>query len=210
MPDLDYQQLLNHILAHMPPDGIAQYCFTCGSPDVSSQETTIGEIFVCKHAEHRNSRAFIFDGNTVYSVENGMLIHETVGAIVQQNKGGAQKTLLFLRRKFPYLYTIPAGHMETNCSIEDMLQRELYEETGLLIDVANRIWNSPLLLHDPCRRGGEFHRWHVFNVKTTGHPRLSDEGRIIGWYTDEEIVDLAIRELLTKPVLHFFEMLGYL
>jgi hypothetical protein len=61
-------------------------------------------------------------------------------------------------------------------------------------------WNEQLILQDPCRRGVDINRWYVFEVTAQGAPRLSNEGRIIGWYLDDEIRELAGQNLLTQPV----------
>lgn len=91
------------------------------------------------------------------------------------------------------------------------MKREVEEETGLVVQGAVKLWaGEPLLLSDPCRRGANLHRWHVFRVETERLPRLSDEGRVIGWYLEDEIRELAARDQLTAPVQFIFARLGWL
>ena len=206
---MERPEILEQIRLALGPDKIGRFCFICGAPGVSTEETPAGEIFVCHAAGHRSARAYIFDGKATFVFENNELIHEATGAIIQRRAGREQQTLLFLRRKFPYQYTIPAGHVEIGHAPEADMRREVKEETGLTVRRAVRLWpEGKLLLADPCRRGADFHRWHVFEVEAEGQPRLSDEGRIIGWYNNAEIHDLAARELLTAPVYNIFAKLG--
>jgi len=208
---MDRRQLLEQIQAGLGPDGVGRYCFVCGAEGVSTRQSPDGEIFVCQAAGHRSPRAFIFDGLAVFSFEGGELIHEATGAVIRRRVGAGKQTLLFLRWKFPYQYTIPAGHVEIGQDPGAEMRREVAEETGLSVRRAARLWpEERLLFKDPCRRGADFHRWHVFEVVSEGRPQLSDEGRIIGWYGDEEIRQFAALDLLTAPVEAIFGRLGLL
>jgi 8-oxo-dGTP pyrophosphatase MutT (NUDIX family) len=89
------------------------------------------------------------------------------------------------------------------------MRREVLEETGLVVRRCARLWpGEDLLLEDPCRRGADLHVWHLFEAEAEGAPRLSEEGRIIGWYTDAEIRRLATRGLLALPVAAILRRLG--
>ncbi len=171
-------------------------------------QTGKGQQFLCPGG-HESARAYLFDGKAVYAFDGDRLIHETVGALVQRPAGEEQLTLLFLRRKFPFLYTIPAGHLEINRDPAAEMARELEEESGLMVDSAEALWpDDPPLLYDPCRRGADWHRWRLFRVSALGSARLSEEGRIIGWYRPGEVQALADQELLTAPVHTLFTRLG--
>jgi 8-oxo-dGTP pyrophosphatase MutT (NUDIX family) len=201
--------ILEQIRLALGTDGIGRFCFICGAAGVTTAETATGEIFVCHAAGHRSPRAYLFDGKAKFSFEKGELIHEAVGAIIRRQAGKEQQTLLFLRRKFPYQYTIPAGHVEVGQTPEAAMRREVKEETGLTVRQAVRLWpEEKLLLTDPCRRGANIHRWHMFEAAAEGKPCLSEEGRIIGWYNNAEIQDLAARDLLTAPVHTMFVKMG--
>jgi 8-oxo-dGTP pyrophosphatase MutT (NUDIX family) len=206
---MERHSILEQVRLALGADGIGRFCFICGTAGVSTEDTPAGEIFVCHAAGHRSPRAYIFDGQATFAFENGELFHEATGAIIRRHVGNQQQTLLFLRRKFPYQYTIPAGHVEIGQTPEAEMRREVKEETGLIVRQAVRLWpQEKLLLADPCRRGANFHRWHVFEVEAEGQPQLSDEGRIIGWYNNAEIQDLAAQKLLTAPVHTMFVKLG--
>lgn len=206
---MERREILAQLRRTVRPDTVGQYCLMCGRAGLRKETTPEGEIFVCNAAGHRSPRAFLFDGRAVFWFENGELIHEAAGAVIRTGQGNTRKTLLFLRTKFPFRYTIPAGHIELGQDPEQEMRREVHEETGLAVTLAVPLWpEETLVMEDPCRRGADFHRWHVFEVEATGLPRLSDEGRIIGWYADDEIRDLAARDLLTEPVRIIFARLG--
>lgn len=202
-------QVLAKIRDAIAVEGTGHYCFVCGEPGVDVSQTAEGEVFVCRAAGHRSPRAYIFDGKARFAFSGDRLIHESVGALVQQRAGLERQTLLFLRRRYPYQYTIPAGHLEVGRDPADEMARELQEETGLTVSQARQLWpDTPLLLHGPCRRGADWHHWRVFQVQTQGQPCLSDEGRIIGWYRDQEIRDLDQGDMLTAAVRVMLQRLG--
>jgi len=129
--------------------------------------------------------------------------------VIQQGRGADRQTLLFLRRRFPLLYTLPAGHVERDAEPEAEMRREVLEETGLAVQASRRLWpGAAWEIADPCRRGADWHAWHVYQVEAIGQPRLSEEGRIIGWYTDAEVQELADRELLALPVRAILQRAG--
>ena len=206
---MERQEILNQIQAALNKNSTGRFCFVCGATEIVHEDTPAGEVFVCQAAGHRSSRAFIFDGKAIFAFEDGELVHETTGAIVRRQVGKEHQTLLFLRRKFPYQYTIPAGHVEVGQDPETEMRREVFEETGLAIHAVTQLWPEETpRFDDPCRRGANIHRWHVFEATADGQPRLSDEGRIIGWYSDDEIRELASRNLLAAPVHAIFNRLG--
>ena len=207
---MDRREILSRIRTTLAPNGIGRFCFVCGSAGVHLEEGAQGEVFVCDAHGHRSPRAFLFDGRAVYTFEDNELIHEVAGAVIRRTSGDTRQTLLFLRRKFPFQYTIPAGHTEIGMQPEAEMRREVAEETGLMVQTGSPLWTEGLLLKDACRRGADFHRWHVFEVAANGTPRLSDEGRIIGWYLDDEIQQLARQDMLTTPARAIFAGLGVL
>jgi len=206
---MEHQEVLARVRADLGSEAVGQFCFVCGARGVVTEETTGGEIFVCHAAGHRSPRAFIFDGRAIITFHAGKLVHDTAAALIRQGSGAERYTLLFLRRKFPLRYTVPAGHIEWGCEPEAEMRREVAEETGLAVRNAVRMWPAEtLLLADPCRRGADLHRWHLFEVEAEGQARLSSEGRILGWYSDDEIRSIAARGMLTAAVHVIFIRLG--
>ena len=103
------------------------------------------------------------------------------------------KLLLIERRKPPYGFAPPAGHVDDHGSFEDAARDEVKEEVGL------EVKNLKLLIEgrkeNPCRReGGTWHYWKIFEAKTEGGVMASpDETKQYGWYTR-----VQIRTLLEK------------
>lgn len=206
---MDFKRLLLKVREQVQRDRTGSYCYICGESPVRTEKTPSGEFYICEANRHRTERLFFFDGKAVYRFDEHGITHETAGAVIQREQAGQRFTLLFLRRKFPFQYTIPAGHIEIGNQPEDEAQREVFEETGLrVVNQIKPLWqNEALLLHDPCRRGANWHLWHVYLVEAEGIVKLSEEGRIIGWYSDNEVGELASRNLLTKPVAEIFKRL---
>ncbi|MGQ0614014.1 MAG: NUDIX hydrolase [Planctomycetaceae bacterium] len=167
------------------------------------------EAFRCEACGAVSPRAFLFDGRARAWFEGEELLHESAGAVIRRGGGRGRRTLLFLRSRYPRLYTIPAGHVEEGAEPEAEMRREVEEETGLVMTLARRLWpDERLLLRDSCRRGAETHLWNAFEGEAEGVPRLSDEGRVVGWYYDEEIRELAAARMLIAPVEEIFRRLG--
>lgn len=103
------------------------------------------------------------------------------------------KLLLIERRKFPFGFAPPAGHVDGRPSFEKAAEEELEEEVGL------RVKNLKLLLEErkdnPCRReGGTWHYWKIYNVEAEGEVQRSlEETKKAGWYSRKEIENLAKR-----------------
>lgn len=184
------------------------FCFVCASPGVSLAQEPGSETFVCSSG-HRSPRAFLFDGRAVARFEDEELVHETAAALLRRGRGATRRTLLFLRQRFPLVYSIPAGHVQAGQEPEAEMRRELLEETGLPASRATRLWpGQELRFAEPCRRGADWHVWHAFEVEAEGHPRLSDEGRVIGWFSDDEVRELCRRGMVSGAVQAILTRLG--
>lgn len=184
-----------------------QFCFYCGADAIEEQHRDGEDVFYCQQCQKTAERAYIFDGKAVTHVSEEELVHETVGAVIQQRQ--TNNILLFLRRKYPFQYTLPAGHLEIGQTPLSEIEREVEEEAGMLnLTWENITGEQTVELVDPCRRGADKHRWHVFKTQTTQQPRLSDEGRIIGWYTPEEVHQLHDANLLTPPTAYWLQKIG--
>ncbi len=208
---MDFEQLLFKVREQVQRDGTGAYCYICGETPVHPEKTPSGEFYVCEANGHRAERLFLFDGQAVYHFAESGITHETAGAVIQRGQADQRYTLLFLRRKFPFQYTIPAGHIEIGNQPEDEARREVFEETGLRVNQIKPLWQEETLrLHDPCRRGADWHIWNVYMVEAEGMVQLSEEGRIIGWYSDDEVRELASKKLLVEPVVEIFKRLRIL
>jgi ADP-ribose pyrophosphatase YjhB (NUDIX family) len=113
--------------------------------------------------------------------------NKSVGIIVKNNEG----VLLIERKKFPFGFAAPAGHIDDHGSFEDAAEAELKEETGLTAD------SLTLLLEErkenKCRReGGSWHYWKVYEAEVSGNLSLSkSETKQAGWYNYDDLMRLA-------------------
>lgn len=116
--------------------------------------------------------------------------HTSVGMLVRK---GAD-LLLIERRRPPFGFAPPAGHVDGDLAYEAAAARELTEEVGLRADLLKLVFEGDM--NNPCRRtGGTWHHWKIYEVgvRDTRVKRSEDETRQAGWYTAEQIRGLAER-----------------
>ncbi len=101
--------------------------------------------------------------------------------------------LLIERKKFPFGFAIPAGHVDNHGSFEDAAKGEVEEEVGL--HVTNLKLIAEGRKENICRRpGGTWHYWKLYETEVQGNLKPSqDETKKAGWYTKNEIRELAER-----------------
>jgi len=99
--------------------------------------------------------------------------------------------LLIERRKPPFGFAPPAGHVDGDNSFEESAERELKEEVGL------EAQNIKLLIEgrkeNPCRReGGNWHYWKIYQVEASGEiKRSEDETKQAIFYKKNDLLLLA-------------------
>ncbi len=130
--------------------------------------------------------------------------HTSVGMFVWRDG----KLLLIERKRFPFGFAVPAGHVDGDATYEDAAQRELKEEVGL--DAGKLELISDIRKENPCRReDGTWHHWKLYKAEASGELVPSkDETKQAGWFTVEEILALD-KENKLEPVMHdLFEELS--
>ena len=115
--------------------------------------------------------------------------HTSVGMLVWQKN----KLLLIERKKPPFGFAPPAGHVDGDVSFEKAARRELKEEVGLGIKDIRLL--AEKRKNNKCRRiGGDWHYWKFYEVETSGEINTSkDEVVKFGWYSKKQIIELAKR-----------------
>lgn len=111
----------------------------------------------------------------------------SAGILVWRN----HQLLLIERRKPPYGWAPPAGHVDDGETYLQAAHRELFEEVGLEARFMRRLFAGRC--QNRCRRpGGDFHHWQVFEASCDGEPvRSEDETRSIRWVTRDELDELS-------------------
>ncbi len=116
--------------------------------------------------------------------------HTSVGMLVRKGTD----LLLIERRRPPFGFAPPAGHVDGDATYEEAAARELTEEVGLRADSLKLVFEGDV--DNPCRRiDGTWHHWKIYEVgvQDTHVERSEDETRQAGWYTIRQIRELAER-----------------
>jgi len=172
------------------------YCFKCKKPGVAVKPGK-KEKYFCESCGKANSRCLIFDPKMRYEFnKKGELAHFGGGMFILNKQN---KIFLFLRKKYPYLYTTPGGHMTFGESPKKCAVREVREETGLDIKSCRLIYKG-VIRNDSCPGGADIHYWYLYKTNDyKGRIKLDAEGAKWKWFSMDEI-DLA---KVTYPVRYF-------
>ncbi len=115
--------------------------------------------------------------------------HTSVGMLVWKSS----ELLLIKRKRPPFGFAAPAGHVDGDTNYEIAARRELEEEVGLKA-ISLRLIKEEDISNQCYREGGTWHHWKVYEVKVEGKLEGSkDETIIVGWFTKEEIKQFALR-----------------
>jgi len=193
---------LKELFARLDAGASHHLCFQCYSPQVRAILEAGRELYICEACSYKGGRQIMISPELRYDfTPEGLWRHFSVGGVIER-KG---RYLLFHRRKYPFQYTLPAGHWDRQeADPREALVREVLEETGLRVITAKLLYREDVP-GDACRRGSDVHHWHFYQCLCEGEPRVDgDEGDLIGWYTPEQIQPLA----LTVPTRHFLTKLG--
>ncbi len=115
--------------------------------------------------------------------------HTSVGMLVWKGS----ELLLIKRKRPPFGFAAPAGHVDGDSSYEIAAKRELKEEVGLEA-VSLHLIQEEDISNQCYREGGTWHHWKVYEVRAEGGLEGSEaETIMVGWFTKEEIKKLALR-----------------
>ena len=121
--------------------------------------------------------------------------NKSVGMLVWRDGG----LLLIERKKPPFGFALPAGHIDGDNSFEESAKRELQEEVGL------ETQNIKLLIEgrkeNPCRReGGSWHYWKIYQIESENEiKRSEDETKQAIFCKKDDLLLLAVK---TEKYLH--------
>jgi 8-oxo-dGTP pyrophosphatase MutT (NUDIX family) len=125
--------------------------------------------------------------------------HESIGMFLFNRE---RRILLFKRVIYPFVYTIPAGHLGVGENPLEAAIREVKEETGIILDSA-RLVSEEDIAGDECKWGADHHRWHLYEAEIANDTqfKINSEGNQGGWHD----LKAALRLELTKPTRYFIE-----
>jgi ADP-ribose pyrophosphatase YjhB (NUDIX family) len=115
--------------------------------------------------------------------------HTSVGMLVWKD----DRLLLIERRRFPFGFAPPAGHVDGDLSFELAAKRELGEEVGLKTKNLKLLFEANI--NNNCRRKeGSWHHWKVYEVEAEGDVKRCDSETIKAeWFTSQAMKRLAQR-----------------
>lgn len=118
-------------------------------------------------------------------------MHYSAGAIIKNEKG---EILIIERAVFPPGFAGPAGHIDEGETAEQAVVREVKEETGLDVTKYTLLRESGTnVIPNPCSKGVHHHYWYLYECEVTGEvSRSLRETKSIGWYSPEQIKELAL------------------
>lgn len=118
--------------------------------------------------------------------------NKSVGMIIRNG----DNILLIERKRGAIGFAPPAGHIDDFDSSELAAKGEVEEEVGLTVDELTLLGEGRK--DNSCRReGGDHHYWWIYEAKTHGDIKRSEsETKQAGWFSIEEISDLADRTKL--------------
>ncbi|MBU2592181.1 NUDIX domain-containing protein, partial [Patescibacteria group bacterium] len=99
--------------------------------------------------------------------------------------------LLIERKKPPFGFAPPAGHVDDKGSFDNAAKEEVEEEVGLVARKIRLVTEGRK--ENPCRReGGAWHYWKIYRVEAEGEiKRSEDETKRAGWFSIDQIRSLA-------------------
>jgi ADP-ribose pyrophosphatase YjhB (NUDIX family) len=115
--------------------------------------------------------------------------HTSVGLLVRMDSD----ILLIERRRPPYGFALPAGHVDGRVTWEEAARSELEEEVGLSTLSLELAYEGRK--NNACRRiDGNWHYWKVYRVTTKGVLRPNpDETRQVFWCPQARLRSLVQR-----------------
>lgn len=121
--------------------------------------------------------------------------HFCVSVYVYDEK---ERKVLLVKHKKMGLWVQPGGHVEPNESMEEAAIREVYEETGLTVElIGNRVprdcdYILPLAIQKNLVKDDHIHMDFVYVAKVVGNNELVqnvEETDGIKWYSLDEVND---------------------
>lgn len=172
----------------VPRDGkIHRYCVSCHVDRVDQVHEGGKTLYACRACGHVNERAIYFNKYRWWLDDTGELWHDAAGVFVRNPAG---QFLFFLRTEYPFVLTVPSGHVDENEEPAIAAARELEEEVGInaqeLRDIA-----TANIQGDSCSSGADLHRWHAYLLVlgTATKVRVREEGHKPVWLTLSEALD---------------------
>ena len=178
------------------------YCLNCKSNNMEELVIENEVFYLCRECQSKSGRALIVNGKIKIINTRRGIKHISVGAIIIRSG----KMLLTHRRTYPFGLEIPVGHLEYDETLEQALEREIYEEVGLKVEGATLLTQIEHPISH-CRYGSSIEEWAVFAVECrNGRDFVSNhEIESLNWLSLSELdrPDLTPSTRFVLEVLNF-------
>lgn len=120
-------------------------------------------------------------------------MHKSIGAIIRNERG---EILMIDRKKKPFGWACPSGHIDEGELPEDAMVREVYEETGLEV-LEYDLVHHEFIDWNICSHDVEGHDWYVFVVtRYDGELNIeSEEVNDYEWVADDDLEYMELEEI---------------
>jgi len=185
-----------------PPDDLEHsYCINCKSESLTEIMHREKSQYYCAGCRSIYPRAIHFSPRICWWINpvTNEFWHESVGVFIFNRRS---EILLFERTVFPFVWTIPAGHLEPGEIPRNAAVREVAEETGILLSQTELVTEEDVV-GDSCKWGADCHRWHLFRAITdiSDPIQVNAEGKSPLWLPLER----ALSRELTVPARYFIQ-----
>lgn len=117
----------------------------------------------------------------------------TVGALIFNDK---DQLLIVKTHKWKGNYTIPGGHVEMGERLEEAIEREIWEETGLNLIRAKYLCHQQFIYDDSFWQKRHFIFFDFVCRVENGDVRLNDEAEEYVWVDLDSIDDYPVDKYL--------------
>ena len=126
----------------------------------------------------------------------------TVGGLIFNQDG---KLFLMRSHKWKNLYTVPGGHIELGESIEDTLNREIKEETGLDIYDIKFLLFQEFIFDDEFWKKKHFIFFDYVCKTDSTKVILNDEAQDYVWMSIDKVFEVPIDKYTKNAIEHYIE-----
>lgn len=186
----------------IPRDGKSHsYCIACHSDKIEPFYIEENYHYRCLACGNISPRIIHADKSEVWWVDENTrdFWHESIGVFLFNHD---KQILLFKRVIYPFVYTIPAGHLGVGENPKAAAIREVEEETGIVLESAKLVCEDDIA-GDECKWGADHHRWHLYEAVIDNETpfKINSEGHEGAWYD----LDAALKLDLTNPSRYFIK-----
>jgi ADP-ribose pyrophosphatase YjhB (NUDIX family) len=165
------------------------YCWHCHAPGAERHD---GEriTYSCSTCGRKSERVLAYNpGIRQHFGRFDLLLHERCGVFIRREDG---KILVYQRKGFPFLLTIPVAHLEVGERPGRCAARAAEEAVGIRLPKPTKIFEGRIV-GDSCQTGADIHYWHAYlcNINDPSAVSLGPEGASWGWYEPSYLMSMA-------------------